>query len=354
MKLKKWILPALLPVQWLLIKWASAHTAWVETNYSQGIYPKISSFLRILTGWIPFSIGDVLIIILIINLLAFFIKKVFKKKITFLELFRKALVVCSVTYFLFHALWGLNYYRKPLHQVLEIDNKYTTEQLERVCLQLVTISNKIHQKIEPNDSLRVEVPYSTNEIFEKTSSAFIDLKKTFPDLEYKNRSIKTTLFSKPQLYLGFSGYLNPFTNEAQVNRYLLKYKLPTTSCHEEAHQLGFAKENEANFIGIMACMKSTDLYFQYSGYTFALRYCLSELYRRDYQKYICAREKVNQGISKNYRENYEFWLPYDNPFEPYVKRFYGQFLKANNQSKGIKSYSYVVALFVNYFENNTL
>jgi len=353
MKLKKWILPILLPIQLLFVQWASKNTTWIETYYSQGLYPKISSFLRILTGWIPFSIGDVIITLLIINLLAFIFKKIIKRKISFLEVIRKALVICSIIYFLFHFLWGLNYYRKPLHEVLKIENKYTTEQLENVCYQLINVSNSIHKKIQPNDTLKVDTPYTTKEIFKKTSDAYTQLKNTFPNLEYSNRSVKTTLFSKLQLYLGFSGYLNPFTNEAQVNQYLLKYKLPTTSCHEEAHQLGFAKENEANFIGVMACMKSTDPYFQYSGYTFALRYCLDELYRRDYQKYSCAKEKVNKGILKNYREHYEFWLPYDNPFEPYMKLFYGQFLKANNQSKGIKSYSYVVALFVNYFDKET-
>ena len=51
--------------------------------------------------------------------------------------------------------------------------------------------------------------------------------------------------------MGFSGYLNPFTNEAQVDILIPKYQLPTTASHEVAHQLGYAAENEANFIGIL-------------------------------------------------------------------------------------------------------
>lgn len=350
---KKWLLPILLPIQILFIKWISGQTEWIETKYSLGIYPKISAFLRYLLGWIPFSVGDVLISLLLINVIVFIVKKVIKRKVSFVEVIRKVLSITSVVYFLFHFCWGLNYYRKPLHQVLQLDKSYTTEQLEKVCYFLAEESNKLHLKLENRDSIAVNVPYNRKEIFEKTSDAYNELKVIFPKLEYHPRSVKPTLYSKIQLYLGFSGYINPITNEAQVNRYLLPYKLPTTSCHEEAHQLGFAKENEANFIGALACMNSNDPYFKYSGYTFALRFCISELYRRDYEKYDCVRLKIRKGIYKNYQETRDFWKPYENPFEPLMKVFYGNFLKANNQPQGIKSYSYVVALFVNYFNMNS-
>ena len=56
----------------------------------------------------------------------------------------------------------------------------------------------------------------------------------------------------------------------------------------------------------MACINSTDPYFHYSGYTFTLRYCSHELYLRDYQKFICIKEKMRPGILKNYDESREF------------------------------------------------
>ena len=37
-----------------------------------------------------------------------------------------------------------------------------------------------------------------------------------------------------------------------------------------------------------------------------------------------------------------------------IKETQHNFLKANNQADGMKSYSYVVALLVNYFENKSL
>ena len=63
---------------------------------------------------------------------------------------------------------------------------------------------------------------------------------------------------------------------------------------------------------------------------------------------------VNKGILKNYEEVRLFWEAHQNPTEPLFKLFYGSYLKANKQSKGMESYSYVVALLTNYFEDKRL
>ena len=81
--------------------------------------------------------------------------------------------------------------------------------------------------------------------------------------------------------MGFNWYLHPLTNEAQVNTQIIQYKIPTTASHDIGHQLGFATENEANFISCFATMNHPDPCFQYSGFTFALRYFLTELSLRD-------------------------------------------------------------------------
>ena len=128
--------------------------------------------------------------------------------------------------------------------------------------------------------------------------------------------------------MGFSGYLNPFTNEAQVRRLIPTYKFPTTACHEAAHQLGYAAENEANFIGSFAAIHNEDIYFKYSGYTFALRYCLAEIFKRDPEIYYRILPSVNKGILKNYQEVQDFWMAYENPLEPIFEKTFDSFLKS--------------------------
>lgn len=347
---KKWITPALLPIQIILVGWASKNTEWIEAHYSQSFYPKIARFLRGVFGTFDVSIGDILYLLLLINILAFLFKKVRKRRVTWQEFFRKTLKLCSIAYFLFHILWGLNYYRKPLHEILGIENEYAIKDLEKLTYNLINTSNELHKNLQSNDSLAVVIPYTTVEILNKTTEAYSNLKSVFPSLDYTPKSIKPSLISKPLSYMGFGGYINPFTNEAQVNSYIVPYKMPVTSCHEEAHQLGFAKENEANFIGAMACMNSNDLYFKYAGYTFALRYCLHELHLKDEQKGMCALEKVRPGILANYQQITDFWEAHENPLEPLFKHFYNEFLKVNNQEDGLRSYNYIVSLLVNYLK----
>jgi hypothetical protein len=129
-----------------------------------------------------------------------------------------------------------------------------------------------------------------------------------------------------------------------------KSSLAITIAHEQAHQLGYAAENEANFIGFLACIHNKDLYYKYTGYSFALRYCLQELSRRDIDYYKNIVSSINPGILINFQETTKFWKSYNNPLEPVIKDVYNNFLKANNQEKGIESYGYVVAMIVNYLQ----
>jgi hypothetical protein len=43
----------------ILVKIFSLNPAAVEKYYTFGFYPVISSILRTLLGWIPFSVGDI-------------------------------------------------------------------------------------------------------------------------------------------------------------------------------------------------------------------------------------------------------------------------------------------------------
>lgn len=341
-------------LQILLIKILGHFPEVVEQFYTYGLYQYISKFLRFIFGWIPFSVGDILYILVVIYALRWLVVNRKRVVTDSKKWFLDVLSALSISYFIFHLFWAFNYYRLPLHRSLKIENDYTTEQLVRITKQLIVKSNAIHHKINPDDSAKIDVPYSKKELIAMAPKGYVELAKEFPNLTYHPTSLKRSIFSLPLTYMGFSGYLNPFTNESQIDELIPSYKYPTTCSHEIAHQLGYAAENEANFIGSMAAMHHEDLYFQYSGYTFALAHCLSDLFLRDPETHAELIELINIGIFKNYQEAREFWESYENPSEVFFKNTYSGFLKANNQSGGIDSYSYVVALLVNYYEVNPL
>lgn len=348
LKYKKSLIAFSIIPQVLLIKLLANYPHFVESVYSHSLYVYISKVMRYVFGWIPVSVGDILYTILSIYIIRWVLinkKRIIKDTKNWIL---DVLSAISVGYFAFHLLWAFNYYRLPLHESLGIENDYTTEELTQLADYLVTKTNAIHLEIAQNDSAKVKLPFTKTEVLKMIPEGYDALSKSFPHFEYHPRSIKTSIYSLPLTYMGFSGYLNPFTNEAQVDGLIPTYKFPTTGSHEVAHQLGYAAENEANFIGSMAAMHHPNIYFRYSGHAFALRHCLNEVYRRNPKIYDSLKPTINKGVLKNYQEVRDFWDNYQNPTEPLFKETYNNFLKANNQSAGMESYSYVVALLVNY------
>lgn len=353
MKVKKTsiLLALLLPVQILLVQWLSKFPNFIETYYSTGIYPYISKFLRITFGWIPFSFGDILLFFLILTglrLLFFLIKQRLKNFISKIINFTAFL---SIIYFCFYFFWGLNYFRQPLSKNLGYTTKkYTNKELKNTVDKIVTNLNTYQIKITKNDTIKVKNPYTLKKMYDMSLVGYKNLTNDYPQLQYKHKSIKNSLMSWLQTYNGTSGYLNPLTGEAHVNKKIPKTSLPTTICHEMSHQIGYAAENEANFIGFLASNYHHDNYFKYSSYRMAFGYCINELRKRDPEYTKLVWKKVNKGILKDFNASYLFWKSYENPFEPIIKKGYSAYLKVNKQSKGIASYNYVVDLLISYFK----
>lgn len=341
-----------LVVQILLMRLAPRYPEFIETYYSNGIYPVISSFFRILLGWIPFSIGDLLIFYFIFYALRF-IYKLFKTRFRhFVNKLVGILAFFSVIYFCFYLFWGLNYYREPLSKNMGYEQtKYSTEELARVTTYLIEKLNSTHIQITHSDTLKVKNPYSQRDMYKLARQGYDSLARNFPQFKYRFGTAKSSLMSLVQSYNGTSGYMNPLTGEAQVNSRIPKTSFPTTTCHEMAHQIGFAAENEANFIGFLAALYNKDIYFQYAAYRMATRYTIFELYKRDPDQFKLLYGQLNKGILRDFKASSDFWKQYENPFEPLMKKGYNAYLKSNNQAKGVDSYNYVVDLLISYYSD---
>ena len=351
---KKYYLPLALLIQIAFIQLISFFPVLIEGYYSNGFYVYISNFLRVIVGFFSFSLGDLGYILAIVFLIIGCIKIIKKAKISWKNRLLKILSYLSVFYFFFHILWGLNYYRLPLFEKLKIDKEYSNQDLLKFTKQLIEKTNSIHIQITKNDTSKVVFPYSQEQVFEMNLNGYQNLSKQIPSFNYEHPSIKKSLFSLPLSYMGFSGYLNPFTKEAQVNYKIPMYNFPTTVTHEMAHQLGYASESEANFIGFLASINNQNIYFQYSGYNHALHYCLSNWRFRDEVQFKKLLKTVHPGIIKNYKESEDFWDNYESFVETGFHLFYDRFLKINQQKDGIEGYSRFVDLLVNYYKNKNL
>lgn len=342
------VLLVALPVQLLLVLWSGFHPQWVEDQYSNGLYPLISRGLRELVGWVPFSVGDLLYTLLALLALRYLYRhgrSLPKRPLYYLK---DVLAVLSLAYFLFHLCWGMNYYRQPITWKMGIQRDYALPELVAFTRQMAEQANRIQWEIVGDSLSPVRLPYSIREIYGKTEQAYGALSREYPFFNYRSPSIKSSLYSLPLTYMGYSGYLNPFTNEAQVNVRVPLFRLPSISAHEVGHQLGYSAEDATNFIGYLVTSNSRDPYFNYSASTHALGYCLGDLYQRDRAEHAKILASLNPGVRKNYDELRNFWEKYENPMEPLFKTVFNTFLKVNNQKDGIKSYNGVVGLMINH------
>lgn len=343
------ILTILLVMQWAFVQIIAQHPDFVEKYYANGLYIYISNLLRFVFGWVPFSIGDFIYAFLIIYILKSIYISIKKGKINLKQTFYKVGAILSILFFFFHLNWGLNYFRTPLFERLNFNKEaYSNTELIEFTETLITKINTVHASITHSDTLIVTIPFSKNEIKKIAANSYKTLEKINPEFNYKNTSIKSSLFSLPLTYMGFAGYISPLTNEAQVNYLIPKNNYPATTCHEIAHQLGIASEKEANFVGYLAATNSKNNYLNYSGYLMALRYCLFEIYRKQPDKFETLKLTLNKGILKDIQNSQKFWQSYQNWSEQFFKIFYDSYLKANKQKHGIDGYNKVVLLLINY------
>ena len=336
----------------ILIKISSFYPIWIETHYSNTIYPYISSFFRFLFGWIPFSLGDFVygaFSVYLLWILFRIIRAIYNRRVVLInyrKLFVKGFYICSVIYIFFNLAWGLNYNRLSISSQLQLKtSKHTVEDLRVITGELITKVNATRL------ALGHEIKYPSNaNIFDGAGDAYKNVAGTFPFLQYAPKSIKTSLYGKMGNFFGFLGYYNPFTGEAQVNTAQPKFLIPYVSTHEIAHQLGYAREGEANFVGYLAAVNSHDTLFKYSVYFDLFNYANRELYFRDSAYARNNLEKLDTLVKKDRAELKKYLRQSDNYVEPIIKMFYDQYLRANQQDKGIKSYNEVIGVLIAYYK----
>lgn len=156
------------------------------------------------------------------------------------------------------------------------------------------------------------------------------------------------------------GYYFPFSMEANYNKQMYITNKPFTMCHELSHLKGFILEDEANFIGYLACVDSQDPLFRYSAYLSVIGYL-----NRDFRKAMGEDEQAylsHPQISAQVKVDSQFLTP--EAWEQVERSaildtqtvsqaadvFLNTTLTLNGVEDGTVSYSRVVGLLLQYYD----
>ena len=353
---------------WLLMAFAilvfSFFPDEVATYFSFGLFQYIGLGLRSLTGGIKMPFGEyvylVLIIILIINSILSLYK--LKNKInteslrTNLLRFGKQLTLKLVQlYVVFMLIWGLNYQKSSpaISFDLKMDTSYTAVQLDSLSLDLMKELNQTRQILSDSIIQKMEV----DQVFRNSISNYSQLKNRFPQLHVDKPVLKEAAFPSWGDYLGYLAFYQPITGEAIVRTDVPLLTLPYTSCHELAHQMGYASESEANFIAFVVATESSDALLRYSMLLQMFTYCQSEhlgfiAKTGNFEKWktIVNRNKsmLDAKVIGDRKKIKDFFIQRQHLLLPASTSLYDQFLQWNKQAKGIKSYDEVLLWVLAY------
>ena len=344
----------------IFISFFESNSVWVEDYYYPTFYPLIATTQRMLFGWIPFSIGDILyvgITIYLLYKLYSFVSNCFQKRYNFLALKYHAhqlLNFLLIIFISFKLLWGLNYSRQGINHQLQITKeKYNKKDIILFINKIIVDANFYRKQIKDTSLPKINF----KDVVEETKAAYDNAKKQFPFLKINTFSLKQNLYSSAGNYLGYTGYYNPFTGEAQVRTDVPSILTPSIACHEVAHQLGYASEDEANFIAYLITNTSTNILFKYSITLELMDYAFKDLmikYLQDddlknyrYKKFQLEDCCSNQ-VKKDRNEIKYFFIKNKKDLANISSSVYDQYLKLNKEKLGVETYTNVVEIVLNY------
>ena len=327
MKIKSIFALALIP-QILLLNFIKNNPSIIDNYYPDYFYSNILKINSFIYSSINIPVGEILYVILIITLI-YLVYRVFSFKLNDSV---NLLAYISIVYFIFYSFWGLNYFKTSISYELNIKNDYEFEELDNTLNFIIT-------KI--NEEVPLLQDFNELDFFEITSTT--------------NLNVKQSLAPTYLLFQTVSGHFIPFTSESVINFNIPKIDLPVVIFHEYAHQMGYADEAEASFIGFMKAVESNNANVRYSGYFNALLNLLNEINKNHKEELEDYTSKLNERVISDINYYMEFWSKYSNNYFDKVQKYiYDLYLKSNNQEAGIMTYNKVSNFIIDYYQREEL
>lgn len=359
---KRLLLLLLFPFSMLLFHFTSYTPGFIENIYSKGINKLLIEFLSLITGFVPFSLAEIFLILLSIAIpiyLIFMTIRILKqqnhKLKAFLYLVINISIAVSLTYFILTTAWSLNYNRFPFSKIAKLDiTPASVDELAGLCDKLIVDANNYRSKVLEDPKGLMTIPKGYAEVFQNADKGFKIAATSLPVFRGTYGKPKAVIFSKGMSYSGIIGLYCPFTGEANIDVAIPAFSIPSTTCHEMAHQHGFAREDEANYISWLTCNANPDSCFKYSGTMLALINSMNALYSHNKEKYFALNKKLSAGVVRDLNANNLYWKKHKGPVEKVTTSLNDAYLKANRQEDGVYSYGRMVDLLLAEYRKNKI
>lgn len=342
--------------------------AWQSTAfcdfYAAHIFPLWGQTYGRLTSLLPFSFGEILIMIAVfgipLSLIAMMIllillkgkRKKIAKAFGFVYGWIIAFVLTTETLNCF-----ILYHCSSFAELNGITvTEHTDAQLEALGDRIVDELNGLSEQVPRDADGRFML---TADLDGTAGNAMADLSEEFKNLDGYYVRPKSIMCSFFMSQMDLMGIYFPFSMEANYNDDMFKAKLPNTVCHELAHTKGYIQEDEANFIAFIACDRSDNVEYRYSGYLSALTQVRNKIfeYASD-EKKSEFDSRISSKVWADISANWDYWdsvkeaedTVFDSEKVSEVSdKAMETSLQLNGVEDGKKSYGRMVDLMLNYY-----
>ncbi|KPJ83237.1 MAG: hypothetical protein AMS18_17670 [Gemmatimonas sp. SG8_17] len=332
-----------------------------EWLYGETLGPWIAWLLSRATGWIPLALGELVVLALILRQLVggtFAVIDVLRSQRQWTNALAGGTLRLGqdvgVLVTLFYVLWGFNYSRAELDQRLGWSTPISIEAVELTDLanQLVTAANESYREIHGTDDAGepTQLPANRAPVEDAITAGWLRARRQLdlPALTVSYGRAKTPLLTPWYELVGVAGFYFPFTGEANLRAGIPAVDQPKMLAHEEAHQRGVAREDEANFWGYLSAVHAPNAYARYSAFVFAQQQLMAALARVDRNQWLAFAEQRLPGVQRDIDESREYWRRFRGRGTRIGTRVNDAFLRTNRVAGGIHSYSRSALLLISY------
>lgn len=322
----------------LILQVAARNISGFATWYAHRIYPVLVGVIGRLSGIFAFSVVEICLYLLIFIILVYVVR-FFKEP---WRLISRTVFLMGIMLFSYTANCGVNYYAAPFSAYAGLETGlYTKEELEEMCRFLV-------EKV--NENVTADAYVNNRQEWKKEGiQAMGEAAKMYGCLGGFYPAPKEVACSYILSVQQLCGIYVPFTIEANFNGDMPSYNIPHTICHELSHLKGFMREDEANFIGYLACISSENQAFRYSGYLMGWVYAGNALAKADIKAYMELRQQLDPRAELDLQANNSFWNRYEGKVAEAANQLNDTYLKMNDQTDGVQSYGRAVDLMLAYY-----
>jgi hypothetical protein len=315
----------------------------VERYYSDWFYPALQAWLTSWANESPFALFDFVVAVGILAIVIVVWRSIARavRERRMMPAMRGVITIATIlalTYLWFQLAWGFNYARPPLENSIGYDRgRVNADAVRALATRAVYETNRSYAQAHAAGFPEIgDIPPALVQAFHDVERRLGRPRATVPGRP------KRTIFGPLFRASGTSGMHAPFMLETLLNPDLTPAERPEVLAHEWAHLAGYAPEDDASFVGLLAAL-AADPASRYSAWLSLVFEVSAQLPRAEQQRILAPLEpgprKDQEAIVARLKLRVE-------PVQRVSWQTYDRYLKAQGVREGIQSYSRVVQLLI--------